>query len=141
MVTARAEARPVRYATGGMATRVTARDGNLRMMFDASALTKRYATEPGRERILALFGAAGELVVAAHCQTEGSRNPSRTSWRSQVRSPRFGHWIVSKPSPATSTVWRVTLQSGRQWFWRRRANFRASLMLGLKSRISRISGL
>jgi len=70
MVTARAETRPVRYATGGMATRVTARDGKLRMMFDASALTKRYAAEPGRERILALFGAAGELVVAAHCQTE-----------------------------------------------------------------------
>lgn len=70
MVTARTETRPVRYATGGMATRVTARDGHMRMMFDASALTKRYATEPGRERILALFGAAGELVVAAHCQTE-----------------------------------------------------------------------
>ena len=60
----------MRYAIGGMATRVTARDGNLRMMFDASALTKRYAAEPGRERILALFDAAGELVVAAHCQTE-----------------------------------------------------------------------
>lgn len=70
MVTARTEARPVRYATGGMATRVTARDGGLRMMFDASALTKRYADEPGRERILALFGAADELMVAAHCQTE-----------------------------------------------------------------------
>lgn len=70
MVTARIEPRPLRYPTGGMATRVTARDGNLRMMFDASALTKRYAAEPGRERILALFGAAGELVVAAHCQTE-----------------------------------------------------------------------
>ncbi|MBP6405630.1 MAG: type II toxin-antitoxin system VapC family toxin [Ramlibacter sp.] len=70
MVTARADARPVRYATGGMATRVTARDGGLRMMFDASALTKRYADEPGRERILALFGAADELMVAAHCQTE-----------------------------------------------------------------------
>ena len=66
----RADAKPVRYPVGGMATRLVARDGGLRMMFDASALTKRYAAEPGRERILALFGAADEIVVAAHCQTE-----------------------------------------------------------------------
>lgn len=52
MVTARADARPVRYATGGMATRVTARDGGLRMMFDASALTNAApaTAEAGLER-------------------------------------------------------------------------------------------
>ena len=58
------------YRTGGSVTRVTARDGGLRLMFDASALIKRYASEPGRDRVLALFDAASELVVAAHCQTE-----------------------------------------------------------------------
>ena len=52
------------------ASRPVARDGGLRLMFDASALTKRYAAEAGRERVLALFEAADELVVAAHCQTE-----------------------------------------------------------------------
>ncbi len=68
--TAKAAGKGLRYPTGGMATRLVARDGGMRMMFDASALTKRYATEPGRERVLALFGAASELMVAAHCQTE-----------------------------------------------------------------------
>lgn len=58
------------YRAGGLATRAVARDGSLRLMFDASALTKRYASEPGHDRVLALFQMAGELLVAAHCQTE-----------------------------------------------------------------------
>ena len=44
--------------------------GGLRVLFDASALTKRYASEAGRDRVLALFDEAGELLVAAHCQSE-----------------------------------------------------------------------
>ena len=39
-------------------------------MFDASALTKRYASEAGRNRVLALFASASELLIAAHCKTE-----------------------------------------------------------------------
>lgn len=58
------------YATTGMTTRAVARDGEARMMFDASALTKRYASEAGRERVLVLFESASELLVAAHCKTE-----------------------------------------------------------------------
>ena len=46
------------------------REGDARLMFDASALTKRYATEVGRERVLLLFEAASELLVAVHCKTE-----------------------------------------------------------------------
>ena len=46
------------------------RDGEARLMFDASALTKRYASETGRDRVLALFASASELLVAAHCKTE-----------------------------------------------------------------------
>ena len=49
---------------------VIARDGAARLMFDASALTKRYASEAGRNRVLALFASASELLVAAHCKTE-----------------------------------------------------------------------
>lgn len=49
---------------------VTVRDGEARLMFDASALTKRYASEAGRNRVLALFASASELLVAAHCKTE-----------------------------------------------------------------------
>ena len=51
-------------------TRMLARDGEARLMFDTSALTKRYASEAGRERVLALFETASELLVAAHCKTE-----------------------------------------------------------------------
>lgn len=41
-----------------------------RMLFDTSALTKRYSAEAGRDRVLALFSEAGALFVASHCQTE-----------------------------------------------------------------------
>jgi uncharacterized protein len=61
---------PRGYAERGVSTRVVAREAGLRLMFDASALAKRYASEPGRERVLGLFALAGELVIAAHCKTE-----------------------------------------------------------------------
>ena len=41
-----------------------------RILFDSTALTKRYASESGRDRVLTLFGEAGDLLVAAHCQSE-----------------------------------------------------------------------
>lgn len=45
-------------------------DTGLRVLFDTSALTKRYAMEEGRERILGLFAATAEAVIAAHCRSE-----------------------------------------------------------------------
>jgi predicted nucleic acid-binding protein len=57
------------HASARAAMRPSAKVG-LRVLFDASALTKRYASEHGRARVLALFGEAGELLVAAHCQSE-----------------------------------------------------------------------
>ena len=53
-----------------MVKKLGVREGDFRLLFDASALTKRYATEVGRERALSLFAAASELLVAAHCKTE-----------------------------------------------------------------------
>ncbi len=50
--------------------RLLARDGGARLMFDTSALAKRYAAEPGRERVLNLCAQADELLVAAHCKVE-----------------------------------------------------------------------
>lgn len=41
-----------------------------RVMLDAAALVKRYATEAGHERVLALFAQADDMMVAAHCQSE-----------------------------------------------------------------------
>lgn len=62
--------KPPGYTTPGITSRLVAREGEARLMFDTSALTKRYASEAGRERVLALFEAASELLVAAHCKTE-----------------------------------------------------------------------
>lgn len=41
-----------------------------RVMLDASALLKRYATEAGHARLLDVFAQADSLLVAAHCQSE-----------------------------------------------------------------------
>ncbi len=41
-----------------------------RILFDASALYKRYNLEPGREQVLALFDRAVSVVAGAHCLTE-----------------------------------------------------------------------
>lgn len=62
--------RTTSYPVATPAAAVIARDGEARLMFDASALTKRYASEVGRNRVLALFASASELLVAAHCKTE-----------------------------------------------------------------------
>lgn len=62
--------RTATYLAASPVAAVIARDGEARLMFDASALTKRYASETGRSRVLALFASASELLVAAHCKTE-----------------------------------------------------------------------
>ncbi len=41
-----------------------------RMLFDSSALYKRYQLEPGRDQVLQLGQLADEVVVAAHCRAE-----------------------------------------------------------------------
>ena len=47
-----------------------ASSGSFRVLFDTSSLVKRYASEPGRERVLAVFAQATALVVASHCKLE-----------------------------------------------------------------------
>lgn len=42
----------------------------MRMLFDSSAIYKRYHQEAGRARVMALATEAHEVCVAAHCQTE-----------------------------------------------------------------------
>jgi predicted nucleic acid-binding protein len=42
----------------------------MRILYDTSALYKRYHDEPGREQVLALAEACSEVVVAAHCKSE-----------------------------------------------------------------------
>ena len=58
-----------RASVGGLGP-VAARANGLRVMLDASALLKRYASEAGHARVLDLFAQADGLLVAAHCQSE-----------------------------------------------------------------------
>lgn len=50
------------------------------MLFDSSALFKRYAGEPGAEQVLALHERATSVVLAAHCLVELISALSR-QWR------------------------------------------------------------
>ncbi|MCB2003670.1 MAG: type II toxin-antitoxin system VapC family toxin [Burkholderiaceae bacterium] len=56
-------------AAAGVDLAVASASG-LRVMLDASALLKRYASEAGHERVLDVFAQADGLLVAAHCQSE-----------------------------------------------------------------------
>jgi uncharacterized protein len=42
----------------------------MRILFDASALYKRYNLEAGRDQVLAASERASEVVLATHCKTE-----------------------------------------------------------------------
>ncbi len=42
----------------------------MRILFDTSAMYKRYENEPGRARVLSLAEQATEVCVAAHCKLE-----------------------------------------------------------------------
>ena len=42
----------------------------MRILFDTSALYKRYNIEPGRDQVLAACDRASEVMVAAHCKSE-----------------------------------------------------------------------
>jgi len=89
----------------GTVTRVAARDGEARLMFDASALTKRYASEAGRDRVLMLFEAASELLVAAHCKTEVASALLRRRRDGSLPAPEFDRaWAAAQRDVADMTL-------------------------------------
>lgn len=89
----------------GAATRAAARDGEARLMFDASALTKRYASEAGRDRVLVLFEAASELLVAAHCKTEVASALLRRRRDGSLPAPEFDRaWAAAQRDVADMTL-------------------------------------
>ena len=91
--------------SAGSATRVVARDGEARLMFDASALTKRYASEAGRDRVLMLFEAASELLVAAHCKTEVASALLRRRRDGSLPAPEFDRaWAAAQRDVADMTL-------------------------------------
>ena len=95
----------VAYSATPPASRGAAREGDKRLMFDASALTKRYASEVGRSRVLVLIEAASELLVAAHCKTELASALLRRRGEGRLPAGEFERaWQAAQDDVADMTV-------------------------------------
>lgn len=93
------------YPAAMPAAALVARDGDTRLMFDASALTKRYASEAGRNRVLALFASASELLVAAHCKTEVASALLRRRREGSLATAEFDRaWDAAQSDVADMTL-------------------------------------
>lgn len=93
------------YPAAAPPTRGLARDGDMRLMFDASALTKRYASEVGRKRVLTLMATASELLVAAHCKTEVASALLRRRREGSLPTTEFDRvWAVAQNDVADMTL-------------------------------------
>ena len=97
--------RKATYAGASPVAAVIAREGEARLMFDASALTKRYASETGRLRVLALFASASELLVAAHCKTEVASALLRRRREGSLPAAEFDRaWSAAQSDVADMTL-------------------------------------
>ena len=97
--------RKATYAGASPVAAVIAREGEARLMFDASALTKRYASETGRNRVLALFASASELLVAAHCKTEVASALLRRRREGSLPAAEFDRaWSAAQSDVADMTL-------------------------------------
>ena len=97
--------RKATYSGASPVAAVIAREGEARLMFDASALTKRYASETGRLRVLALFASASELLVAAHCKTEVASALLRRRREGSLPAAEFDRaWTAAQSDVADMTL-------------------------------------
>lgn len=97
--------RKATYPGASPVAAVIAREGEARLMFDASALTKRYASETGRNRVLALFASASELLVAAHCKTEVASALLRRRREGSLPAAEFDRaWSAAQSDVADMTL-------------------------------------
>ena len=97
--------RKATYPGASPVAAVVAREGEARLMFDASALTKRYASETGRLRVLALFASASELLVAAHCKTEVASALLRRRREGSLPAAEFDRaWTAAQSDVADMTL-------------------------------------
>ena len=93
------------YPATPPAARAVLRDGEMRLMFDASALTKRYASEVGRSRVLMLIETASELLIAAHCKTELASALLRRRREGSLPAAEFDRaWEVAQNDVADMTL-------------------------------------
>ena len=82
-----------------------ARDGKMRLMFDASALTKRYASEVGHKRVLTLMETASDLLIAAHCKTEVASALLRRRREGSLPTTEFDRvWTAAQNDVADMTL-------------------------------------
>ena len=93
------------YAAPPPALRGALREGDMRLLFDASALTKRYASEVGRSRVLVLIDTASELLIAAHCKTELASALLRRRGEGRLPAGEFERaWQAAQDDVADMTV-------------------------------------
>ena len=86
-------------------TRSLAREGEMRLMFDASALTKRYASEVGHKRVLTLMETASDLLIAAHCKTEVASALLRRRREGSLPATEFDRvWAAAQNDVADMTL-------------------------------------
>ncbi|QHI98882.1 PIN domain-containing protein [Xylophilus rhododendri] len=84
-----------------MVSQVTPREGSPRVLFDTSALSKRYVAEAGRQRILDLFAATGAAFVAAHCQAEVASMLLRRRQQGSLSATEFDRaWTMAQQDVA-----------------------------------------
>jgi len=93
------------YPAVAAPTRKLARHGESRLMLDASALTKRYASEVGRNRVLTLMETASDLLIAAHCKTEVASALLRRRREGSLPTAEFDRvWAAAQNDVADMTV-------------------------------------
>ena len=93
------------YPAAPQPTRSLAREGEMRLMFDASALTKRYASEVGRKRVLSLMETASDLLIAAHCKTEVASALLRRRREGSLPTAEFDRvWAAAQNDVADMTL-------------------------------------
>jgi predicted nucleic acid-binding protein len=61
----------------------------MKVLFDTSALFKRYNEEPGSAQVHAISERAGELIVAAHCKVEIASAINRQRHDGMVSPERY----------------------------------------------------
>ena len=63
----------------------------MRLLFDSSAIAKRYKKEAGNDQVQALLMEADVVVLAAHCRVEIASSLSRELHDSSIGAAQYGH--------------------------------------------------
>lgn len=70
---------------------VKAQGIDMKLLFDSSAIAKRYKRESGRDLVENLLKSADAVVLAAHCRIEIASSLSREVHDKSIDSGQYGH--------------------------------------------------